>query len=1210
MSLPRAHDVHAGLCTEPPIGPAAEQKTTVSTTEHAGKSTSAVEDSLSYSNGCRRNIPVSQIHPPQQQEDAMQLRGDSTNPGSQEPLVQPGRVHRNRFNNSKSELWEEAFDENGETEEIEDPQSSSALLFAKLGLPRVSGADREDGFGRSIKAGVATRKLEPEQHVLESDQSVYEKPDAHETEQLPSWPAQVILDQKLDAQQSFPALKIANHIASSKQPDSSLPVTTDDSSAPAPSQKPVVLAHTVIENVDLSDSDEDPNADLSLEESCGNSLVQGARNENDVGGANNSEQLNISRLQEIAYVMADSVLPVLWVALIIIVDHMCFFYALTYMQRGLSRPAKFLTVYTVIDIITAVSYCVEVNLRLFSYGREYYFHSWVRGLDYSVCMMNTGFVILRLALTNGPRWLLVSRYIRLARFSFVSILQRERRVKLDAIQELEELARLLETERSEQNRLIKWRIDSTAIAMGEAAGKGGFGAVFLGLFRGTLVAIKQLYQNNDKAAEYTSIEDEAVTLVNLRHPNVVLFMGFVHEPDKLWIVTEYCSRGSLRDLLDNNKLSLTQSRILKFALGAARGLAYLHGQDPPVLHLDLKTSNILISSGWDTKLADFGLSRNIDNIQNNTFAGTIQYSAPEILESNTFSVAADIYSFGICLWEMAARDIPFDGISPMEVLWGVVKEQLRPPIDVITKQPSVRMPIDPTAVPQVSEVGASSQPEVYRTPSILDSGEQPSTETLIDAAVVVASGCVRKAETQRIRLSLPSVQNLENSETDSMKRYVKSNPNLDAIMSPVSEAPGTPFPVNDTPTSQSSHMLGHLPSDWVPSYISPVPIHKSDLESDRPTKSALDRNSFPLKTRGKMSHWSNQSNRNSGSTKSSGASSPVGSQASLGSRQSLSSNPALGKEERLIRRVTRISATRAAPVKKFSRNGASGADFDASHGGQSPTKGRNSNDQIVTEERSPNNNDLDALTSKLTAKIQLLDDRPSVAKRSPKANNASTIANVGMPPAAIATKVIDAFRLKRGSGDDPRYLEDRHESDISSFDAGSTMKKRSWGIPDGSITRGRSGGRVSDSSLSRHRSAGTGIWADGAASGSTTRGTNMGADTFQRRLESFSTLPVATSPRSTQPAVDGLGVTGADEIEMATRSELASTDTNAMGGSAKDGAVLMSEEYVDLIKRCWSQDPSERPSADELVWRLVAIIDGQIRNTATSKMNENEIQMD
>lgn len=379
------------------------------------------------------------------------------------------------------------------------------------------------------------------------------------------------------------------------------------------------------------------------------------------------------------YQIIDSVPLTLLIFLLMATDFTFFLISYLFTLHHHSSPL-FAELYQIIDWLTAVIYLLEVNIRLYAYGPYFYFHGALRSLDYVVASSNTIFVIFYQLFTE--QWVLATRLVRTLRMVTALTTWRERKLKCRTRQQLESLATLLEKEKSDRSKLTKWRIDPEAIAIGEHAGRGGFGTVFSGLFRGTLVAVKQVsYPDHNHAV--TSIEEEAVTLVNLRHPNVVLFMGFVHEPSQLWIVTEYCSRGSLRDLLDDAKLTLTEGRILKLALGAARGLAYLHGQDPPVLHLDLKTSNVLISSGWDAKLGDFGLSRSIDKIEKDWFSGTMQYAAPEILESNVFSTAADIYSFGICLWEMAAREVPFQGLSPMAVLWGVVKSKLRPSLESI-----------------------------------------------------------------------------------------------------------------------------------------------------------------------------------------------------------------------------------------------------------------------------------------------------------------------------------------------------------------------------------------------------------------------------------------------------------------------------------------------------------------------------------------------
>lgn len=419
-----------------------------------------------------------------------------------------------------------------------------------------------------------------------------------------------------------------------------------------------------------SDSLSDPNGDLDLEST-----------------SSVPKQTRIGRLREIIARVIDSRVVTVVSILLAILD-LCFFVTwFVFLLENTDVP-EMLNIYRWVDWITGVAFLTESLLRLYSYGPKLYFRSAVRIIDMFISTVNFSAIIALHMSDAPPTWLEAVHLVRLMRIVMNMAKVRERALKWRARTELDVLQQQLNVERSDQGRLSKWRIDSNSIAIGESAGTGAFGAVHLGLFRGTLVAVKQLYET-DMEANTASIEDEAITLVDLRHPNVVLFMGFVHEPRRLWIVTEYCSRGSLRDVLDDNRVRLTHARILKFALGAARGLAYLHGQQPIVLHRDLKPSNMLISSGWDIKLADFGLARRMDarpvgeNVAGSAFAGTMQYCAPEIFQANTFSTAADIYAFAVCLWEMAARDQPFKGLYQMDIIRRVAENGDRPPLSII-----------------------------------------------------------------------------------------------------------------------------------------------------------------------------------------------------------------------------------------------------------------------------------------------------------------------------------------------------------------------------------------------------------------------------------------------------------------------------------------------------------------------------------------------
>jgi hypothetical protein len=220
---------------------------------------------------------------------------------------------------------------------------------------------------------------------------------------------------------------------------------------------------------------------------------------------------------------------------------------------------------------------------------------------------------------------------------------------------------------------------------------------------------------------------------------------------------------------------------------------------------------------------------------------------------------------------------------------------------------------------------------------------------------------------------------------------------------------------------------------------------------------------------------------------------------------------------------------------------------------------------------------LDVLTSRVTAKIMLFDDRPDVAKR--QAPSAAAAA-APLPPANLSLKVIDAFRSKRGQSADEPAVMDSLSRNVSYGDRGGD---RNGGSP----------------TYMRHRS-GSSLWGDdGDRSGGDRPPPPAAAgrrDTFQARLQSFSVLGPAP-PRVPSPPTAGHAEAAGKEVEAGSRSELAAGPGGAPAPPT-GGAIEMSDDYVDLIRRCWAQNPAERPTADEIVWRLVAIIDGQIRATS------------
>jgi PAS domain S-box-containing protein len=212
----------------------------------------------------------------------------------------------------------------------------------------------------------------------------------------------------------------------------------------------------------------------------------------------------------------------------------------------------------------------------------------------------------------------------------------------------------------------------------EKIGSGGFAKVYRAVWLGKEVAVKKLRQdiNKDIAASFLA---EMALLSSLRHPNVVLMMGACHTPKGDAIVTEFLRGGSLYHYLER---LAEQGRLMNytlmraFALDIAYGMAYLHSMDPPIIHRDLKSLNVLLDENDHCKIADFGLSRELhsSNMASGTM-GTPHWLAPEVLKGERYTAKVDVYSYAIVLWEMATTEKPFAGVNPFTLVSRIVNEE-------------------------------------------------------------------------------------------------------------------------------------------------------------------------------------------------------------------------------------------------------------------------------------------------------------------------------------------------------------------------------------------------------------------------------------------------------------------------------------------------------------------------------------------------------
>ncbi|KAK9828952.1 hypothetical protein WJX72_003004 [[Myrmecia] bisecta] len=263
------------------------------------------------------------------------------------------------------------------------------------------------------------------------------------------------------------------------------------------------------------------------------------------------------------------------------------------------------------------------------------------------------------------------------------------------------------------------------LLVGEMLGRGSYGRVYRGTWKGSQVAIKviEFRANSEKSA---SISLESVLSTAVCHPCVA--KGGKSQLMETWMVLEYCDKGSLEEALDNKWLHShnvglpDMASIYRCLLDIAGGMDYLHSVS--ILHGDLKTANVLLKSsnddtrGYICKLADFGLSRLLDGSQTHISTqsyGTITHMPAELLRNGKMTRAVDVYSFGMLMWELCTGLPLYGGMTAPEVYHKVVYEGHRP--DVPSHCPEAYAALmqrcwaeDPDARPTFDEVTKALQP--------------------------------------------------------------------------------------------------------------------------------------------------------------------------------------------------------------------------------------------------------------------------------------------------------------------------------------------------------------------------------------------------------------------------------------------------------------------------------------------------------------------
>lgn len=333
-------------------------------------------------------------------------------------------------------------------------------------------------------------------------------------------------------------------------------------------------------------------------------------------------------------------------------------------------------------------------------------------------------------------------------------------------------------------------------------GQGQFGRVFCAVHRktGRLVALKNLEQQRFSTHKFLR---ELRFLLSLQHRNIVTCKALEHTATGRYLVMDYCEGGTLRNLISgDHRLCLSQS--LKLIADILAGLEHAH--DRSIVHCDIKPENILLTlqpKGWEARISDFGiarLSQEISNHQSNN-TGSPAYMAPERFYGQ-YSIASDVYSVGILLFELLTGYRPFSG-TPSELM----SAHLNCPVKLPEGVPEICKPILLTALQKLParRYRAISQmrAEVEQVRSALEGDAAPAAMLL--QAIEPATVCAFLYQHQE-PLATPIAQLVSDRRDTPLQDW--TNPPVQRLVCRISSN------LLQWQRLQSSEMLEHKPIGW------------------------------------------------------------------------------------------------------------------------------------------------------------------------------------------------------------------------------------------------------------------------------------------------------------------------------------------------------------------------------------------------------------
>lgn len=251
-------------------------------------------------------------------------------------------------------------------------------------------------------------------------------------------------------------------------------------------------------------------------------------------------------------------------------------------------------------------------------------------------------------------------------------------------------------------------------------GEGSYGRVYYANLDGKAAAIKKLDVNNQQESNEEFLSQIAM-VSKLKHENVVELVGYCLDGDLRVLAYEFATMGSLHDILHGRKgvqgaqpgPALDWMQRVKIAVGAARGLEYLHEKvQPPIIHRDIRSSNVLLFEDFTAKIADFNLSNQAPDmaarLHSTRVLGTFGYHAPEYAMTGQLTQKSDVYSFGVVLLELLTGRKPVDHTMPRGqqslVTWATPRlseDKVKQCVD-----PKLKSDYPPKAVAKIAAVAA------------------------------------------------------------------------------------------------------------------------------------------------------------------------------------------------------------------------------------------------------------------------------------------------------------------------------------------------------------------------------------------------------------------------------------------------------------------------------------------------------------------------